>query len=113
MKNIFNIICSVLFGDKFFEYKGRAGLLEFWVIILVYCACPFLVVNLTKEEGCLYNICLFYLILLMPWITWSVIVRRFHDINMSGWWMCLIIPIIILPFFESSKSNNRFDIEDK
>ncbi len=112
MKNIFNIITSVLFGNKFFDIRGRAGLLEFCVVMLVYCVCPFLIVNLTKEGNCMYNICLFYLILLMPWIIWSVIVRRFHDINMSGWWMLLILPIIILFCFEGDEGKNRFDIED-
>ena len=110
MKNIFNIILSVAIGDKFFDIKGRAGLAEFWVIMLVYCVCPFLAVNLINE-GSIYMVCLFYLVLLMPWIVWSVIVRRFHDINMSGWWMCLILPLIILPFAEGNKQNNRFNAE--
>ncbi len=33
MQQSLKLIFSVLFGDRFFQLKGRSGLLEFWLII--------------------------------------------------------------------------------
>lgn len=40
MKRVVNIVLSVLIGDKFFDVHGRAGLLEFWMVMLVYVLLP-------------------------------------------------------------------------
>lgn len=40
MKRIVNIVLSVLIGNKFFDVHGRAGLLEFWMVMLVYVLLP-------------------------------------------------------------------------
>ncbi len=48
----------------------------------------------------------------MPWIISSIIVRRLHDLNLSGWWGLLILPILILPFLKGKSASNRFGNAD-
>ena len=111
MKNIFTIITSVIFGNKFFDINERAKLLEFWVIMLIFFIFPIAMFNIF-ESGTVHDIFSLYMILIMPWIVWSVIVRRFHDINMSGWWMLLILPLVALPIVKGNTQKNRFDTKE-
>lgn len=108
MKRVVNIVLSVLIGDKFFDMRGRAGLLEFWTVMLVYVLLPLGVMAFVQKNKVII-ICSFFLAFLSPWILWGLMVRRLHDLNLRGWWMLLILPLVLLPFWPGKKEPNRFD----
>lgn len=111
MKKNINIVLSVLLGDRFFQLNGRSGLLEFWLILLIYGILPFVLLDITDNSfirGCF----LFFIVFLQPWILWSLVVRRFHDLNLRGWWILTMVALLILPFVPRKKEQNRFDVNN-
>lgn len=59
MKRVVNIVLSVLIGDKFFDMRGRAGLLEFWTVMLVYVLLPLGVMAFVQKNQVII-ICSFF-----------------------------------------------------
>lgn len=112
MKQSFRIIFSVLFGDRFFQLNGRAGLLEFWLIFIIYGILALVAFVITSPDSFIKKLLFFFVIFMQPWILWSLAVRRFHDLNLRGWWILTILPLIVLPFLPGKKEQNRFDVED-
>ena len=104
-----------------FDLKGRAPRKEYWLFTLFSIIALFISVVIDINIGSFINIdgkptfpilyLITYLILLVPSFTLSV--RRMHDIGKSGWWILLpIIPLIgplvflyflILPSDEENK----------
>lgn len=113
MKQNINIILSVLFGDRFFQLKGRSGLLEFWSVVLIYGVLPYILLPIIEKGSWGYNLLLFFITFLQPWILWSLAVRRFHDLNLRGWWILTVVALLILPFIPGKKEQNRFDVCSK
>lgn len=112
MKQNISIILSVLFGDRFFQLKGRSGLLEFWSVLSIYGILPFALLEIIDNSfgrGCLF----FFIVFLQPWILWSLVVRRLHDLNLRGWWILTVVALLILPFVPGKKEQNRFDVNNK
>lgn len=107
IQKIIHIIFISFFGNKFFDIKSRADLLEFWTILTVYFALPFFMASLNNITiiNMLY---LLYFIIFMPWIVGGLIIRRLHDLNLSGWWILCVLPILILPFVKGKNISNRF-----
>ena len=101
LKELSQILLSTLFGNRFFDVKNRAGLLEFWAIFLVYGVFPFLLVEYS-------DIAMYFIVFLSPWIIWSVFIRRFHDLGMRGWWILLIFPLLLVPFIGGEKQDNKY-----
>ena len=128
MKKILDIIISVIFKDKFFDIKSRADLFEYWVILLFYLIIPFSITHLSANNT-INTIISYYFLFLAPWIISSAIVRRLHDLNLSGFWLLLILAIIptlfipgnsgfwlililaIIPtlFIPGNKENNKYN----
>lgn len=104
-------------GQKYFVFSGRAARSEFWWFTLFWYIIPFLFFALLLMLGSFASIAsgnvdgvfaggvgivliifgLFMLALIPPLI--SVTVRRFHDVDLSGWWLlgCFLggfIPIV-------------------
>ena len=98
---------------KYFDFSGRASRSEFWwfflFCILLYMLAFSLTINyigqpdesnpeafLSKALTSWFGIA--FIVTLIPSI--SVSVRRFHDINMSGWWYIAlqIVPSILSQF---------------
>ena len=98
---------------KYFDFSGRASRSEFWwfflFCILLYMLAFSLTINdigqpdesnpeafLSKALTSWFGIA--FIVTLIPSI--SVSVRRFHDINMSGWWYVAlqIVPSILSQF---------------
>ncbi len=105
----FNFFKSAYFGKNYFSIKGRASRREYLAVsllfILYYFLLSFLILFiamisvLTGETIIIIKILsiVLYCYLIIPLITMSV--RRFHDINMSGWWTLLLTPL--LPFIQT------------
>ncbi len=106
-QKIIHIIFISFFGNKFFDIKSRANLLEFWTILTTYFLFPLFMASL--NDVTLINILyLLYFIIFMPWIIGGLIIRRLHDLNLSGWWILSIIPIFIIPFVKGKNISNQF-----
>jgi len=92
--------------NRYADFNGKATRSEYWYFILFYVLMsiafalvdvfvlnPMLGMNTQEasQGGILQMI--FALALLVPSI--AIAVRRFHDINMSGWWILLgLIPVL-------------------
>ena len=73
--------------QHFFDFKGRATRAEYWWWILFVISC----FQLTSVAGPLHN--LFGIAIFIP--SWTLIVRRLHDINKTGWWLLFgLVPVI-------------------
>ena len=84
--------------NRYADFKGKATRSEYWYFILFYvmvsialALIDLLVLNpmlgMTAQEASQGGILqvLFALALFVPSI--AIAIRRFHDINMSGWWI--------------------------
>ena len=84
---------------KFATFEGKATRSEYWTFVLVNTLIKFILAFVsiamglytsTSQEHTLLDT-LFVLIALIPTI--AVSIRRLHDINLSGWWGWLFIPL--------------------
>ena len=123
---------------KYAVFSGRARRREYWLFILLfwiliivagyidYAMGNFNTVSDTaNSNGVNFNfedtgfmIPLTYLALIIP--SWSVIVRRLHDIDKSGWWSLLYLvpligPIVLLVWslINGTVGENRFGSDPK
>jgi uncharacterized membrane protein YhaH (DUF805 family) len=83
----------VLF-ERYADFRGRAGLAEYWwfalAVFLLTFASSFLVF---LGEPFLYLYPLVVLLLVVPAV--AVGVRRLHDVGVSGWWWLLsVVPVL-------------------
>lgn len=106
---------------KYATFSGRATRSQFWLFSLM-----FIILNIVgavidaalgtgSPDGAGVITCLVALVHFLPYI--SVLVRRLHDIDRSGWWYWFgvvpIIGIIVLLVFLCTKSTvgpNRFGL---
>ena len=97
------------FQEKFFEFKGRASLSEYWWFSL-FVVGGMLIGGLIDPSGSI-NLILF-LTTLIPYI--AVGARRLHDTNRSGWWSLIqltvigMIPLIIWLASKGSNESNKY-----
>lgn len=85
------------FGKNIFNFKGRASRAEYWWMMLVFMMASELSSMIFGSESELNSLMTLIIFILEIALT----VRRFHDINRSGWWfigflIALVIGIIIL-----------------
>ncbi len=107
------------FFKKFGIIDGRSSRSEYWYpVLFLY----LVTIPLDLIEMILFNkdflddffilSTIFSLITLIPFIT--VTTRRFHDINMSGWWQLIPLTIIgIIPYIywmvkKGDDTNNKY-----
>lgn len=107
--------------SKFATFKGRATRSEYWIFVFVNIIVGFTISIISFNMGWMVDShegddrsilsILFILATIIPHI--SVSVRRIHDINLSGWWGCLFIPLAFPMFIvafigskERKKKNN-------
>ena len=110
---------------KYVDFSGRARRKEYWMFILfniifgVVAIVLDIMLGMANEDlgiGLFYT--LFSLAILLP--TWSVTVRRLHDIGKSGWWIFIsLIPFIgglwlfILTVLDGQPDANRYGVNPK
>lgn len=119
-----NFIESVKSGYmNMFDFRGRACRSEYWwfQIFLPILVLPLFSTDVTYGTGILGGLIneIFYtylLILLVSFIaSFSLTVRRLHDLDSSGWWyLVVMIPflgplyLICLMFLKGTDGPNRF-----
>ncbi|MFA5455221.1 MAG: DUF805 domain-containing protein [Sulfurimonas sp.] len=109
--------------SKSFTFDGRATRSEFWIFLLSNVIIQILlgvisikmglyITNNPEEDRTLLD-GLFTMAAFFPSI--AVMVRRLHDINMSGWWGWLfipfVLPILIVGFIESKEEQEQKEDE--
>jgi uncharacterized membrane protein YhaH (DUF805 family) len=106
---------------KYAVFQGRARRAEYWYYTIIYAifytvclildsaAGLFIVAYGNEGVGVLSS--LFTLALLLP--SWSVMVRRFHDIDRSAWWVLIPIYGFVLLFYTGTVGPNRFGADPK
>lgn len=96
----------------YFSFKGRLSRKEFWLYYVI----PFVLVGyLLSQIGNEYFV-IDALLVLSIWPSLAVQVKRWHDINKSGWWvLILLVPIIgglialiANGFFPGTKGENEY-----
>jgi uncharacterized membrane protein YhaH (DUF805 family) len=93
--------------QRTFEFSGRAQRAEYWYFLL-FSTILYLVTLAVPILG------LLFLVLLITQISLSV--RRLHDINMSGWWGLLFIPLglpMLIVGFIDSAPDNQYGVNPK
>ena len=99
--NCSTFIMKAFLGRNYFSFSGRACREEYWSIILVKLGVLFLTAPISERLSIIW---LVYSAL--P--TYSLMCRRYHDLNCRGWWMLLGFPNIGLPFFKGDQKDTRF-----
>jgi len=102
--------------SKYATFKGRASKSEYWWFMLFTVLCAGIATSLypdvdfspphkieAKETPI---VALVKLVLFIPQI--SVLVRRLHDADKSGWWVLSVFPPLAFIFFDSTPGENRF-----
>lgn len=75
----------------YFSFEGRLSRKTFWQYYLI----PFVLVGYLLSQVGYENLVIDILLILSLWPSLAVQVKRWHDINKSGWWvLILLVPII-------------------
>ena len=100
------------FWANYVNFKGRATRGEYWWVVLANFIIG-IVLGLFGKNG-FYIASIYSVLILIPSL--SLIVRRLHDINKSGWaYLLILLPIIgwivvlVLLCTDSVNENNRYD----
>lgn len=103
------------FFVKFFDFKGRTNLKDFWFAIIglvVLSVILTIIIGLIDKNVAVIFLVIYSIVLLIPMHAMEV--RRLHDTNKSGWWVLLeLIPIgslilLICFCFSSVDEGNRY-----
>ena len=97
-----NFVDSVKSGfSKAFDAKGRATRSEYWYFILFNLLASTIADNLSTSLGNVASVVLF-----IPTLT--VAIRRFHDVDKSGWFMLIPFYNLYLVLQPGTQGPNRF-----
>jgi uncharacterized membrane protein YhaH (DUF805 family) len=93
---------------KYFEFSGRARRKEYWMFVLFN-----FIVGLIIGFFKLHVLILvaYQIFVLIP--TFSLAVRRCHDVDHKGWWILLPIYNFVLMCYPGNVGANRFGPDPK
>ncbi|GAB1255595.1 DUF805 domain-containing protein [Aurantivibrio plasticivorans] len=84
--------------DILFSFQGRIGRGKFWAVYLATIVVTYTLmfaVGLLLPDPAIFGALTFILMVPMIWISLAIQVKRWHDRNKSGWWVCIaFVPII-------------------
>jgi len=126
---------------SFFRFSGRANRTQFWKFVLIvqmpiqlavggvmaylaikYGSCRLVYSQMSFLDVCWFCLCAVALVLVTV-LSMPITVRRLHDLNLSGWWLLLIlglnsikvlrIPlllifVVVMGCIRGTQSHNRF-----
>ncbi|NWG38877.1 MAG: DUF805 domain-containing protein [Hydrogenophilaceae bacterium] len=101
---------------KYAVFSGRARRKEYWMFVLFNIIIAFVLelerfAGVVSESGQSDLAAIYQLTVLIPSI--SVLVRRMHDTDHSGWWVLVPIANLVLAIREGQHGDNRFGPDPK
>jgi uncharacterized membrane protein YhaH (DUF805 family) len=103
------------FLRAFFSFKGRLNGAEYAIVFVGYLlllAVFFLTQSSVHAYGTVGDLLEFALIILILWIFFASMAKRFHDIDKTGWnCLLILIPVVgglVLMFYRGSATDNDF-----
>lgn len=104
--------------DKLLKFDGRIRRMGWWIAGIAVTIISGVVDNIRDQDD--QNIIVLLVLAIVGLVIWligiSISVRRWHDHNMSGWWLLVnFIPIIgwvytliMLGFMSGSRGSNKY-----
>lgn len=99
-----------LIFSRYLDYRGRSPRSEFWNFVINTVLIQLIIYIFTGKSVFLF---IFHIIAMIVFA--ALVVRRFHDIGYSGWYLpTMFIPFInlaalfVLLFFKSAPGENRY-----
>jgi uncharacterized membrane protein YhaH (DUF805 family) len=103
------------FGWLLFSFEGRINRMQYWMSWIVFVPLSLMAMAIANNEEIpeLYRV---IVVLVMAWPMLAVQTKRWHDIDMSGWWLLVILlPVVGAPialvmngFLPGTHGENRF-----
>ena len=89
------------FTEKYFVFNGRSGRKEYLSFLIFDKSVLFfmaILATLTASKVIIIISAIYFLLSTFPSI--SLTIRRFHDLNLSGWWcvMLTLIGVLVISF---------------
>ena len=96
MKDFFNNVYKVLI-EKRTDFSGRASRSEYWSSwLFIQLTSIFLLLFAFRARPLFLIFILFSILIIIPSI--AVTVRRLHDVNKSGYWLIVPLPLIFISY---------------
>lgn len=117
-KGIFAAFLSAF--KRWKDFKGRTSRFDFWgfhfCCFLYYLLLIAFFIALRRfsaeENHYLTDAAIIFFFKIIPFVLtligFLVLIRRFHDVNMRGWWILTVLPIPFIIFLKSNKEANKF-----
>ena len=94
MKDFFNNVYKVLI-EKRTDFSGRASRSEYWSSwLFIQLTSIFLLIFAFRARPLLLIFILFSILIIIP--SFAVTVRTLHDVNKSGYWLIVPLPLIFI-----------------
>ena len=104
MKNFFNNVYKVLI-EKRTDFSGRASRSEYWSSwLFIQLTSIFLLIFALRARPLLLIFILFSILIIIP--SFAVTVRRLHDVNKSGYWLIVPLPLIFISYLVKLNFND-------
>ena len=96
MKDFFNNVYKVLI-EKRTDFAGRSTRKEYWSSwLFIQLTSIFLLIFAFRARPLFLIFILFSILIIIPSI--AVTVRRLHDVNKSGYWLIVPLPLIFISY---------------
>ena len=96
MKDFFNNVYKVLIKKRT-DFSGRASRSEYWSSwFFIQLTSIFLLIFAFRARPLFLIFILFSILIIIPSI--AVTVRRLHDVNKSGYWLIVPLPLIFISY---------------
>ena len=88
----------------YFTFKGRINRASYWgriaVILIIDIVLNLTIISFYENSPDLIHLVYVVIWVISSWAIIATIVKRLHDIGLTGWlWLILLIPIIGFPIF--------------
>ena len=96
MKDFFNNVYKVLI-ERRTDFAGRSTRKEYWSSwLFIQLTSIFLLIFALRARPLLLIFILFSILIIIP--SFAVTVRRLHDVNKSGYWLIVPLPLIFISY---------------
>lgn len=82
------------FGRLLFSFDGRINRMSYWMSWIVFVPLAFMVMAIPTHEEIL-ELYRGVIVFVMVWPMLAIQAKRWHDIDMSGWWLLInLLPVV-------------------